>query len=348
MARKHVIHLDGADYPAIFGLTHLDEYENVWFTRQLEYVSKETYDQKYPELKAQKLIPFTNEGGEGSKSFVFYQYNKQGMWKTISNYGDDLPRTTVNGKEFVVLNKDIGGAYAYTYRDILSGRQAGMPLEAREAIECRDVYERTINRLAWFGGVGTPGSEQSGLVGLVYHPNVTKISSPMNAASTSRRFAAKTPQEMAQTVISWVRNQKILTKGIEVPDTICFDIDTYTLLNTTAYTALSGSSVVAITPLTVLGYLKSALPEIKVWDEVADLGEVPFVPTTMAVPDNTTGSYVAVMFKADKKNLRFNLPMPFKQMPVQERNMEYVTNCIASASGMIIQYPLSVTIIDNI
>ncbi len=355
--------MDGESYEKTPSFWQMDDASNVFFTRQIEYVSQITYDVKYASLKAQTLLPFTSEGGEGSLIFVYYTYNKSGKWKVISNYADDVPMTEVSGTQTSINNKDIAGAYQYNIREIAIAQQAGMPIDARKAIACRQTYEQTINKLAWFGlqGItdggllGAAPTNATDPVGIVNHPLVTKYTASATGtvvgghSETATMFKNKTPAQIVADVNAWINGIRTLTNGVEDPDTVLFDVATYGYLSQTPYTAISGAgNIASISPLTILGFLKEANPGIETWDWVADLNQLQIVPSTGLAPTAYGSTSCAIVFKADENNLRFNVPMPFKQLPTEQINMVYKTNCIASVSGMIIQYPLSVAVIDGI
>ena len=324
--------MDGESYEKTPAFWQMDDASNVFFTRQIEYVSQITYDVKYASLKAQTLIPFTSEGGEGSLIFVYYTYNKTGKWKIISNYADDVPMTEIEGVQTSINNRDIAGAYQYSIKDIAVAQQAGMPIDARKAIACRQNYEQSINAMAWFGLQGMEGGLRGAApvnandpVGIVNHPLVTKYTASATGtevgghAETKTMFINKTPAQIVADVNAWINGIRTLTNGVEDPDTVLFDVNTYGYLSQTPYTAISGAgSIASISPLTILGFLKEANPGIVTWDWVADLGQLQIVPSTNVAPTAYGSHSCAIVFKADVNNLRFNTPMPFKQLPTEQ------------------------------
>ncbi|MBQ4121639.1 MAG: DUF2184 domain-containing protein, partial [Clostridia bacterium] len=57
-----------------------------------------------------------------------------------------------------------------------------------------------------------------------------------------------------------------------------------------------------------------------------------------------TGAGVAFLFKNDEKKLSLETPMPFRQYPVQAKNLETVVPCESRTAGVIMYYPLSALI----
>jgi hypothetical protein len=55
-----------------------------------------------------------------------------------------------------------------------------------------------------------------------------------------------------------------------------------------------------------------------------------------------------VAYKKDPDMFTLEIPQMFEQLPVQERNLEYVIPCHARIGGVIIPYPLSLYIMEGI
>jgi len=128
-----------------------------------------------------------------------------------------------------------------------------------------------------------------------------------------------------------------LTKGIEIPDTIIMPIGQYSLLNSTYRSEYSDLTLMA-------AFLKNR-PYITKVDWVADLAGVSPVPSTL-VPGSSTD--VMVIYKRDDEHLTLEIPQPFEQLDIERRGLEYVTPCHARCAGVIVYYPLSVSIVEGI
>ena len=94
-------------------LPHLDANESAFFQRELEYVKSNTYDVKYPELKARRLFPLNPEVDPGATKITYQQYDQTGIAKIIANYADDLPRADIKGKEFKYCKHGISQKVMY-------------------------------------------------------------------------------------------------------------------------------------------------------------------------------------------------------------------------------------------
>ena len=100
------------------GFRNLDEGESLFFARELEHIKSQSYDKKYPKLKARMLFPLEFEANAGAETITYEQYDQVGMAKIISNYADDLPRADVKGTEFTSRVRTIAASYGYNYDEI--------------------------------------------------------------------------------------------------------------------------------------------------------------------------------------------------------------------------------------
>ena len=77
-------------------IAHFDSNESMFLQRQLDYIKTQTYDIKYAELKARKLIPVSSEADPGAEKIFYRSYDQSGIAKIIANYADDLPRASLS------------------------------------------------------------------------------------------------------------------------------------------------------------------------------------------------------------------------------------------------------------
>jgi hypothetical protein len=56
---------------------------------------------------------------------------------------------------------------------------------------------------------------------------------------------------------------------------------------------------------------------------------------------NVGGAQLIIMGEFTDENIRFEMVMPFNQLPPQERNLEAVVPCMARTGGVNCDYPLA-------
>lgn len=301
----------------------LDANEGAFFSRQTEYIKQRTYDIKYPEFKAGRLIPVSNEAGPGAQSIVYRQYDEVGMAAFIADYADDLPRADVKAKEFSIIPKSIGSSYGYNLNEIRAATRAGIPLQQRKANAARKAIDQLINVVAW------NGDDEAGLYGLLNHPNITTGLAPADGTGSSRNWSAKTPAQIVRDFSALVNGVRVATKGVEEPDTAIFPLSIWTDISTRQHSTASD--------ITVLEYLKKVFPQITTWEWVLEL-DTAGAGSTKSV----------IVYKRDPDHLTQEIPQPFEQLEPEKRNLEWVTDCHARVAGVIVYYPLAVSRLDDV
>lgn len=312
---------------------NLDANETAFFARELEHIKARTYDIVYPELKATRLIPVSGEAGSGAESITYQQFDSVGLMKIIANYADDLPRSDIKGKEFTTPVRSLGGSYGYNIQEIRAAMMANRNLTQRKANSVRQSNDQAVNRIAWLAR--TDDSVNGGLQGLIYNPNITSATVQVGATTTKTKWAEKNPDEIVKDLMDLIDDVKVLTKGVEVPDTILVPIAEYGIL--------SGTRMAAGTDTTILEFFQKNRPGIVV-EELDELAGVDPIPSTLGAGPTD----IAIAYKRSPDKLTLEIPQPFEQFPVQERGLEYIVPAHSRCGGVIVYYPLSVNIIEGI
>lgn len=307
---------DERDLAVIQASQHFDANESIFFARELEQVKSRTYDKKFPELTATKVIPVSSEVNPGAESITYGQYEETGIADIISNYSDDLPRADAKGEQVTSPVKSLGAAYGYSVQDVRAARMAGKPLEQRKANAARMAIDQKVNKLAYFGDTAHK------LVGLFNHPNVTVYTLPADGTGSATTFASKTPDIVLRDLNGMVNKIIDLTQGVESPDTLLLPPAVYGDLSTRARSANSDTTILEF-------FIKNS----------------PYVKTVMPIPETkgagTAGADLCMMLRRDPDKLTLELPQPFEQFPPQTKGLEFEIPCHCRYGGVIVYYPLS-------
>jgi len=311
---------------------NLDAGESVFFARQLERVKAQTYDIKYPELKATALIPVSMDAGSAAETITYESYDQVGIAKMISNYADDLPRADVKGRQYSTPVRSLGDSYGYNIQEIRASAMANKNLPTRKANAARRAIDKLINDIAWFA---KGGQVDGGLTGLIYNANITKVAVTTRGGHV--KWSDKTADEILADMNEVVADQIALTKGQEVPDTLALPINQYSIISTTPRSSTSDT--------TILDFFLKNNPSIRrvVW--VQELAGLTTVPSTGAA---SAGIDVMICYKASPDNLTLEIPQAFEQFAAEPRGLEFVVPCHARCGGVIVYYPLSVTVVEGI
>ena len=296
---------------------NFDADDSVYFARQLEAIKSRTYDKQFPEFTSTKTIPVTSEIPAGAKTVTFRSFEPTGMAKIITSYSDDLPRAGAAATETTSVIRTIGDSYEYSIEDIENARMAGgIPLDAREAAASRQNHEYTANQVAYFGDAA------SGLPGMLTNANITEYT--LSQANGKTDFASKTPAQILGDLNGMVVKMILLTKSIEIPDTLLLPPSVYAYLSSTPRSDNSDTTILAYF-LMNNAYVKRCIP-------------APELEAT-CTPD---GKNRAVIYRCSSDKLSQERPLPYTQAAVQFKNFSYIVPCRSKTAGTLIYYPLSV------
>lgn len=298
---------------------------NAFFSRQLEYIERETYDVQYPELMSRTFVPTGTFGvPNGAKTYTFRSYDKVAHAKLLASYAEDLPRSDVFGTESSIKIEGYGGAFGYSLQDIRAAAMANVPLESMKAEAARQGIETTLD------GVYATGDSVAGSKGLLNLANTLVYVLPNGAAGTAT-WATKTQLEILADLNGIANYSWSQTYGIEKPDTMLLPQDQYTLISTTPMSSL-------VPTVTILDFFLANSKFVKSVE--------PWYRCKGAAANGTDDR--AVCYKKDPRKLKGIEPQPFEIRPPQERGLEYVSPCHARTGGVVCYYPHSVVYADGL
>jgi hypothetical protein len=305
---------------------NLDANETIFFARELESIKAKSYDVVYPQLKARVLIPVSHDAGPGAMSITYYQYDSVGVAKIISSYAKDLPRVDVKGESFTSTIKSIGASYGYNVQEIRAAQMAGKPLEQRRANAAHQAVEQEINR------IGFNGDTEHGLQGLIGHPNITTDTVAADGAGgggSQTEWVNKTADQIIRDMNDLANGIVDLTNGVEIPDTLAMPIAQYSYIASTPRSSTSDT--------TILDFFLKNNPHIK---------EVTWCVELKGA--GTSGVDIMIAYKRDPDKLTLEIPQEFEQFPPQESGLEFEVPCHARCGGVIVYYPLSISVGEGI
>lgn len=306
----------------------LDANESAFFERELEFIKSKTYDIRFPELKGAngRLIPISTEAGPWADEITYQQFDMLGMGKIIASYADDLPRADVAGVEFTSPVRSVGQSYGYSLQEIRGSNAKGKRLDSRKAAAARRANDQMVNSVAW------SGDAKSNLPGFLTNTNITAYTIP-NGAGGTPQWSTKTPDEILADLNGICTAIIEATFGIEIPDTIIIPIEQWRIITTTPRSSTSDT--------TIAEFFMKNNPSINLIDWVNDL--------KLAGPIATPGTEdVIVCYNRSPEKLTLEIPQAFEQLPIQERNLEFVVPTHSRLGGVIMYYPLSAAIGEDI
>lgn len=303
--------------------SNLDEGESIFFARELEHLKSKTYDKKFPELKARLLFPVDFSSNAGAETITYEQHDQVGIAKIISNYADDLPRADVKGKEFTSRVRTIASSYGYNYDEIQAAKMAGRPLKERKANAAKRANMVLENKIAFFGDA------THNIQGFLDNPNLPEVTLAADGAGSATTFVSKTAIQIIRDVTSLFTAVHDNSKGIEVASTLMLPVNQLNLMANKIIDNANGMSV--------MKWIMENNPHIKdmIWvNEMKGSG--------------AGGTDKMVAYRRDPDALTMEIPSEFKQLPVQEKNLEFKVPVHQRFGGVLVYYPLSVAFADGI
>ena len=300
----------------------MDADDGIFFARQLEHIQAKSADKKYADIIFRSVFPVSHECPEGAQTITVRSYDRVGIAKIISDYATSLPRADISGKEYSIPVKQLGNSYGYTTREIRAAKLTGLPLDARRSGAAMAGHEEAMNRIAWLGDA------DAGLIGLLTAAGIPTATVATKAA-TGTDWIGATPDEILYDLNNAVSTMRSTTLMKESPTRLLLPPAKENILRSTRVSVASDTSIMDWF-LRANGYIKEIMPI----NELTGAG--------------TGGVDVMVVYNPDPENLTVEIPMEPKQLPPQQKGLEWEIPVEAEFGGLLIRYPLSVAIWEGI
>ena len=326
MPRNHLVY-DEQDLQAIMQVGHSmqirEDADGIFLARELDYVKARAYDVKYTALSGMQVVPVVTDTPSWAETITYRMWDQVGMAKIIANYADDLPRVDVFGKEFSSPIRTLGDAYGYNLQEIEAARGTGKPLDAMKARVARNMIDRKLNNIIW------TGDEDSGLQGAITHPNITH-EAVADGASGDTSWDTKTGVEMYNDVANGIASVANGSMQMHRANRVVLPGAKLTKLQTTFFDVAGTDGRTAYSAL------------------AANFPGVTFVTAEelRGIAAGDTDAMFVGEFTAE--NMAHEFVQPFRQLPPQARNLEWVINCLARTGGVVVRYPLAFTVLEGI
>lgn len=311
-------------------VNHLDAGETIYLARDLEQKLAQSRDVKHRVLRILKegLLPINTELDAATRTWTYEVWDSYGYAKILTGFraGDfpsvDVSCTEVTGKIFPV-----GAKMTYDFQEIREAAKANKPLTTKKRDAVIKAIDTKLDRVAWFGDA------DYNLVGLAQYPGTTSATIPNDGAGSTTTWSTKTIDLILRDVYNGIAAIKDPTNDIESPDTLFLPSKIYTALGTRLLNSANpnGDSFL------------SAMRRI-----LADVGITQIVGLQELNTANATGGTRAILFKKDKMNLEYFLPVTMEFFSPKEDGLAYDVMAQARTGGVKVYYPLSVAYMDAI
>jgi hypothetical protein len=295
---------------------NLDAGESIFFSRELEHILTRQHDIQYPELRVRMFVPVNNEAGPGAESITYYQFDKVGIAKIISDYSADLPRADVFGQKFTSPVESLGISFGYSVQEVRSAAMAQRSLPTMKANAAREAHERLVDE------IGSLGDATTGLTGFVNNANVPTGSALNGSWATAT--ADQIIEDMNESVTSMINS----TNAVEVPDTILLPIQQFTIVN---------QRRIPDTEITVLQFFlrnSAFIRNVDHWYRLDGAG--------------AASSDRMITYRRDPSKMELHIPQEYETFPVQEKGLEFMVPTHSRIGGTVFYKPFAALYRDGI
>ena len=298
-----------------------DADESAFFARQLENVLSETFDVEYPLYMHRQFVPVRNEANPGAKTVTYRQGDRVGRAKFITDWASDLPRAEVKGAEFTRPVREMGIAYGWNLKEMLSARMANTPLDRDRANASREATEELLDNVACFG------SPTVGIVsGFLNDTNVT-------ITAATGVWSTLPPDQSIADVNGALGRIFSNTLQRHMGNTLLVPTAAYTHISGTRLTSASGDGGDS----TVLSFMLKAIPSI-----------TSILPWWRLDTAGAGGVTRAVVYDLDPRVVRQEIPLEYTQLAPQPKGLEFIVPTWAMTAGTQIPYPKGIEYIDTV
>lgn len=297
----------------------LDANESMLLARQLEYLKARLLVTQFDTMKALRFIPIDSSIPVGAAEVSYEMLTETGAAKVVSDAADDVPFADAYTTRFTSGIAMIAMGYKISLRELQAAAYSGRPIDAIRATSARGKIDRKIDEIASLGSLA------ENIAGFVNNANITP-NAPTNGA-----WASKTPQEMLADLIDF-------RTGITSATRDAFGEDGLSLLVAPAVDNILDSTFMGTnSEMTVKKWILTQLPwlaSIDRWQRLATAGA-----------GNATR---AILYPKREDVVRFNLPLPFAQLPPQAKNFAFVNLMYAYVGTVELPQPLAVAYMDGL
>lgn len=298
-----------------------DRWDDAYTTNletQLEYLKAQTYDVKYPALKARQFIPVSNEASNADETVSYEQWDEFGMAQILANGADDLPLIDALAKKFSAPIKSLGAKYSYSMQDVRRSAENNRRLVPKKANAARRAIETLID------DIGVSGDDRTGLKGIANNANVTLVTPDTGT------WATATGLEMYDDVCKLLNSIVTASQDVFEATQVVLPTAQYQLIAKKLMTTTGDG------PRTVLEALQAAFPEVTFsrWNKLKDKDAGGTGPRIIAYP-------------LDAEVLQMEIPQEFEQFPPQAKNLNMEVPCHARTGGVNVYYPVAMAYMDG-
>ena len=294
---------------------------------QMAHVESGVYRHKYPNIQYQDLIPVDTSANEWAKTVTFYSMDAVGQAKFINGNGDDIPLVNLNKDQHESSVHMAGIGYGSNLEEVNQARMLNVNLPGENALTARRVYEEFVDESL------LKGNAEKQMNGLINYPGITAIPAP-NGEAGGATWSSKTADEVLLDINNLLSGVWVDSLTVELADTL--------LLSESAYVQLANKRIPG-TDTTLMAYIMA--------NNVLTMrtGRALMIRTVRGLESAAAGNNErAVAYRRDPEVLKAHIPMPFRFLSMQTRNLHFYVPGIFRFGGLDVRLPGAMRYLDGI
>ena len=289
---------------------------------QTTHIETEVYKQRFPSIRYPGLIPVDTSANPWTKAVDYYSMSSAGEAKFIADRTSDIPVVGTQMSKDTTSVHMMGIGYDYGLEEVNQASMLGINLSGDKATAAREIYERTVDRIAF------TGEADKGFNGLLNHPDVT-----VTSAATGN-WAAATEDQILADVNALLTGVFTATNEVAMANVL--------LLPSTEFQRIA-SRRLGDTGDTILQFLQRANAYTAETGQALTIRGIRGLDTAGA---GATKRMVA--YRNSAQVLKMHIPMPHRFLPVQVQGLTFKVPGIFRLGGLDIRLPQEVRYADGL
>jgi hypothetical protein len=293
-------------------------------TSQLYSYEARVYEPRRTPLLYQRLVPIDSSDGEGAIGRAYTIMDIRGEVKEIARGSDDMPLVDVAGSDVYIPFKTGGAGYSYDTEDL---RQAALLNFNRVALlpqAAFNVYERAINEHVLFG------TKRWGKLGFA---DSLFINSRIAVIAAPSAYIGADAEELINIFLDAVDAVYEQSNHTSYADTICAPSQLISLAQRMTINEYSAETVLEFIMTTNKTTMETGQQLTIVGVRGLEVAGEGGVPRLMA-------------YERSPENMVVPLPMPYRFLPPQIRNLTFVVPGEFKYGPVHFRYPKSAVYMD--
>lgn len=295
--------------------------DGIFFTRQLEKISKKVFDIAKIQVKGLSFVaPIADDIRPYDEVYTVREREFVGKAKRIGYAQSDgkLPTANVKLREGSVGFASYGDSYFWTVDEVAAAQANGRDLKSDRAEAARDVLQRQLDEVI------SLGDSDAGLTGLTNLSGTSTVTIPATGTGSKKGWQTKTGAQMYTDLVAMVREVRMTTSDLRSVKRIILPLEAYDIADTTRFNDYDNRSVLEV-------FQSRRNVEVTSWERLDGIG---------------TGR--AIAYDPDPALVGLLLPVPFEQLPPQQDGFVWTVNCRNKTGGVITREPKTIVYADDL